>query len=149
MSHFYQITLNDLTNRLPSNVDECSAPYEEWMTFEDKFKLTRKALSRAKGMNNRLLQLVNAFYLGRLLEIEAESDNQREHFARQLTIHYRTVIRRTYYLFEAFGVKQIMRTTSTTLTAIRTISSAEYEDLLQKSLNIFNGVENLAGSDVI
>ena len=148
MNH-YQTILDDLMNGLPVEVNEYPVPYEEWMTFENKIKMTRKALSRAKNINNRLLQLVNAFYLGRLLEVEADSNDQREQYANQLTLHYRTVARRTYYLFEVPGVKQIMRTTKTTLTTIRTISSAEYEDLLQHSLNNFNGVEILAESDVM
>src|SRR5438045_5677813 len=125
---YYQTILDDLMNGLPAEVNEYPVPYEEWMTFKDKFKVTRKALFRAKSTNNRLLQLVNAFYLGQLLEEGADSNDQRERYNRQLTVHYRIVAKRTYYLFEVSRVKQIMRTIKTTLTTIRMISSAKYED---------------------
>ena len=42
-------------NGLPAEVNEYPVPYEEWMTFEDKFKVTQKALSKAKSTSNRLL----------------------------------------------------------------------------------------------
>ena len=72
---YYQTILDDLMNGLPAEVNKYPVPYEEWMTFEDKFKVTRKALFRAKSTNNRLLQLVNAFYLGQLLEEGADSND--------------------------------------------------------------------------
>ena len=73
---YYQTILDNLMNGLPAEVNKYPVPYEEWMTFEDKFKVTRKVLSRAKSTNNRLLQLVNAFYLGQLLEEGADSNDQ-------------------------------------------------------------------------
>ena len=137
MNH-YQDILSDLNANSPQEIIEYPPPYETNMSIEEKFKQTRKALSRAKSMNNRILTLVNAYYLGQLLEIETDTERQKEQYARQLTTHYRIVIKRLFYIFETLGVKQIMRTTRTTLTAIRSLSSKEYEDLVLESLRIFN-----------
>src|SRR3954447_11024180 len=144
MNH-YQTLLEDLSNTLLFEINEYSAPYEEWLPFEEKFKLTKRALSRAKGMSNRILQLTNAFFLGRLLELETESDEQRERYYWQLTVHFRTITKRMYYIFEFARVKQIMRTTGTTMSTIRLIIAEEYEDLIFIASNIFNRAENLGG----
>jgi hypothetical protein len=45
-------------------------------------------------------------------------------------------------------VDQIMRTTKTSLTMIRSLSLNEYQALVVKSLEIFNGAENLGEGDV-
>ena len=137
MTH-YQDILSDLNANSPQEIIVYPPSYEDNMLFEEKFIQTRKALFRAKSMSNRKLTLANAFYLGQLLEVEAETERQREQYARQLTTHYRIVIKRLYYIFETLGVEQIMRTTETTLTAIRSLSSKEYEDLVLESLRIFN-----------
>ena len=147
MTH-YRTILEDLRATTPREVIAFPPPHEEHMTFEEKFRITHRALTRAKNTSNRILQLTNAFYLGQLLEIGAESEGQRKYYAQQLTAHYRTITKRMYHLFEIPGTEQIMRTTGTTLTTIRLLSSGEYEDLVSESLNVFNGVENLGGSDV-
>src|SRR6266480_1474894 len=68
MNH-YQDILSDLNANSSQEIIEYPPPYETNMSIEEKFKQTRKALSRAKSMNNRILTLVNAYYLGQLLEI--------------------------------------------------------------------------------
>lgn len=144
MGH-YQTLLDDMSNTLPYDAIEYPPPYDSHLTFDEKFELTKIALRRAKGTNDRILQLVNAFYLGQLLEIGTDSGRQRTQYAQRLTNHYRIVVKRVYYLFEIPGIRQIVRTTNTTLTTVRSISSSEYHDLLSEVSRIFNGVENLGG----
>ncbi|PKC71103.1 hypothetical protein RhiirA1_453917 [Rhizophagus irregularis] len=43
----------------------------------------------------------------------------------------------------ALGVNQIMRTENTTLTLVRKLRQEKYQDLVMRSLEIFNGVENM------
>ena len=131
----YRTILDDLSNILPVRVTTYSPPYEDYFTFEEKFMQTRKALTRAKNTNNWILQLANIFYLGQLLETGTEED--RNHYASQLTGHYKILTKRTYYIFEIPGVSQIMRTTKTKLSTIRLLSSKEYEDLVLEASNIF------------
>ena len=82
------------------------------------------------------------------MEKGTESLTQRSYYAQKLSLHYRTVVVRTYYIFEPFGVAQIMRTRRTSLTMIRQLKSKEFRNLVEESLCIFNGVENLEESTV-
>ena len=92
--------------------------------------------------------LANVYYLGHFLEVEIRDNTRCGQFIQQLSIHFWTIAIRAYYIFEVSGVEQIMRTTQTTPTMIRKLNTAEYKDLVQKSVEIFNGVENSGGSDV-
>ncbi|CAB4496104.1 unnamed protein product [Rhizophagus irregularis] len=62
---------------------------------------------------------------------------------QQLTPHYHITSQQIYYIFEALGVNQIMRTENTTLTLVRKLRQEKYQDLVMRSLEIFNGVENM------
>ena len=77
----YQEVLSDLLQIYPEETVEYPAPYDDNMTFERKFIVTQKSLERARRLKNRILQLVNAFYLGKLLEHEANSSTQRSYYA--------------------------------------------------------------------
>ena len=144
----FRTILGDLYQVLPTEPILCPVPFTRKMTFEEKFLNTLRALRRAKGLRNRILQLANAYYLGQLLEKGTESLTQRSYYAQKLSLHYRTAVVRTYYIFEPFGVTQIMRTENTSLTMIRQLGSQEFHDLVTESYNILNGVENLEESVV-
>ncbi|CAB5199873.1 unnamed protein product [Rhizophagus irregularis] len=123
-------------------------PYEDNMNFEEKFRLTNEAVERSKRIGDRILWLVNLFYLGQLLERQSKDNKQRSYYRQQLTEHFRIIVTRMFFLFEYLGVEQIMRTTQITPTMLREISQTEYQRLVTKALEIFNGVENWEGSDV-
>lgn len=125
-----QEILDDLLRDFPMEVVTPIAPYTDNMSFREKFESALKSLERSKRMGNRMLQLINAFYLGRLLEIEAESLTQRSYFAQKLSLHYRTVVVRIYYIFEPYGVSQIMRTRKISMTIVRHLSLRDYQTLL-------------------
>jgi hypothetical protein len=145
MSVDYQIILNDLTRAPDTAIDVIPPPYEEDVPFDDKFKATLRAMNRATRIKNRSLLLLNAYYLGKLLEDSEESLTKRRYYSSQLSQYYRLVSVRLYYLYEYLGPRHILSSTRTTLTNIRDISSAEYMNLVDIALNIFNGVENLEG----
>jgi hypothetical protein len=138
----YQSILEDLLQTTPEEVAPYPPPYEDHLDPERKFKILSGALKRIKHFSNRLLLLAYIFYLGRFLEKETESSLQRDYFARQLTTHYRISAIRLYYIFEIPGVNQIMRTTKTNITLLRELSTQQYQDLVLRSSEIFNGVEN-------
>jgi hypothetical protein len=146
---YYQIVLEDLSREITGETYNITPPYEPHSSFEEKFYLTQKALERARRMGDRTLQLINAFYLGQLLEKETKSQTQRNYYAQQLTAHYRTTVVRIFYIYEVFGVEHLMRSTQTTLTTIRKLSFKEFQQLVLVSAQIFNGVENWRGSDVM
>jgi hypothetical protein len=144
----YQSILEDLCQIQPTKVTPISPPYETNMAFNEKFRLTKDAIERSKRLRNRVLQITNLFYLGQLLEQDAENSTIRSYYAQQLATHYQTVAVQIYYIFEVLGVEQIARTTRTTSTHVRNLSQTKYLELVSKALEIFNGVENLAVGDV-
>ncbi|PKY47881.1 hypothetical protein RhiirA4_421756 [Rhizophagus irregularis] len=144
----YQRILEDLRQLQPTEIVAYPPPYTTAASLEEKFDLINAAIERAKRIDDRILMLANVYYLGHFLEVEIRDNIRRSQFIQQLSIHFRTIAIRTYYIFEVSGVEQIMRTTQTTPTMIRKLNTAEYKDLVQKSVEIFNGVENSGGSDV-
>ncbi|CAB4444375.1 unnamed protein product [Rhizophagus irregularis] len=138
----YQSILEDLLQTTPVEVTPFPLPYEPNMKPERKFEILCDALNRIKHFNNRLLLLVHLYYLGRFLEKETESSVQRSYFVRQLTAHYRTSATKIFYIFEIPGAKQIMRTKKTNVTLLRELNTQEYQDLVLRASEIFNGVEN-------
>jgi hypothetical protein len=126
----YQDPLQDVLLALP--------PYKNDAPFEEKFKMTYRAVKRASRLNKRMLLLVNAFYLGKLLEFDIDSSTKRSIYSAKLSKHYKTTTVRLYYLYEYLGVEQLMRSTRMTLTNVRNLSAAEYDELLVESLRIFN-----------
>lgn len=135
MNNFQDVE-RDLLELTPENPIEYLPPFSQHMTLSEKFDLAVRSVDRAGRLQDRLLQLVNAFYLGFLLEMEIKP-TEREHYARRLSTHYRITAVRLYYLFEISGVKQIMRTKRTTLTTIKRLTSQEFRDLVQRSSEIF------------
>jgi hypothetical protein len=138
----YQLILEDILRILPTEVAPYVPPYGALSTMDEKFEALKESIERAKRLGNRQMQLANAFFLGRFLEKELGSNALRSYYMQKLTTHYRAAAIRTYYIFEAPGINQIMRTVNTTLTLVRRISQEEYQDLVMRSLEIFNGVEN-------
>ncbi|CAB4421453.1 unnamed protein product [Rhizophagus irregularis] len=145
----YQSILEDLLQTTPVEVTPFPLPYEPNMKPERKFEILCEALNRIKHFNNRLLLLVHLYYLGRFLEKETESSVQRSYFVRQLTAHYRTSATRIFYIFEIPGARQIMRTKKTNVTLLRELNTQEYQGLVLRASEIFNGVENSRGNDVM
>jgi hypothetical protein len=145
MSVHYRTVLDDLLRPVSEEEMEYDPPYDQGSTLEEKFTLTLKALSRAKRFHNRPLQLLNAYFLGQLLETKTESHIQRNYYARRLSTHYRLTAVKAFIIFESFGPRKIMNTAKTSLTTIRQLSMEEYHDLVIEAQRIFNGVENLEG----
>ncbi|CAB4396308.1 unnamed protein product [Rhizophagus irregularis] len=143
MIPYSQLILEDLLQNEEECEIEYGPPYNYSLPFKEKFNLTLQALLRAKRLQNRSLQLLNAYFLGQLLEREIESLSQRSFYAQSLTTYYRITSIRTFYLFEVFGTKKIMSVTRTSLMMIRKLKSHEFQDLVLKASMIFNGVENL------
>jgi len=145
----YLNILEDLYQTSPEEPLIFPLPYQEDEPFREKFYETLEALKRSKRLNDRLLQLVNVYYLGELLEKKAESFTQSTYYAQKLSMHYRIAAIRMYYIFEPFGVAQIMRTQKTTLTMVRNAEFSKFCELVQKSWSIFSGAESLEGSVVM
>jgi hypothetical protein len=133
--------LDDLLRPIIEDEIEYNPPYDHESTLEEKFTLTLRALSRAKRFQNRPLQLLNAYFLGQLLETKV-APTEQDHYARKLSVHYRLTAIKTFIIFEAFGPKKVMSAANTSLTTVRRLTMEEYHDLAIEAQRIFNGVEN-------
>ncbi len=125
---------------IPQNLE----PYKADMILSQKVQTTYRALLRSTRMNNRLLSLVNSFYLGQLLEDETLIPAQRTVQVSTITTHYYRIAVRVFYLFEHLGVQRIFGTRSLTLTIIRRLKIAEYQTLIIEALNLSAGAEILS-----
>ncbi|GES95426.1 protein NYNRIN-like [Rhizophagus clarus] len=56
-------------------------PYSNGMELEEKFNVTLQALFHAKRLQNRCLQLFCAYFLGKILEQEADPLSKRAYYA--------------------------------------------------------------------
>ena len=138
----YECILKDLRTMTPEGTLSYPPPYDAQSSLEEKFTSLQEAINRSKRLGHQALQLVNLFYMGQFLEKEVTTSPQRSLYAQQLSDHYRIISLRMYYIFEPFGAHQIAQITQTTPTMVRKLSQREYQDLVVKSIEIFNGVEN-------
>ncbi|EXX55028.1 uncharacterized protein OCT59_020872 [Rhizophagus irregularis] len=76
----YQCILKDLRETQPEYVVPYPKPYEDNMNFEEKFRLMNEATERSKRVGDRVLWLVNLFYLGQLLERQTKDNKQRNYY---------------------------------------------------------------------
>ena len=95
-------------------------------------------------MNNHILILTNAFYLEKLIE-EIEDPTVRSVYVKKLSKHYYRASIRVYYLFEFLRPAQIARSKRITLKLIVGLSTAEYNNLIDKAAEIYVGTQNLEG----
>jgi len=146
ISDNFEIVLEQLKcPTILSNMDSPNLePYKADMTLSQKVQATYRALLRSTRMSNRLLSLVNSFYLGQLLEDETLTSAQRTVQASTITTHYYRIAVRVFYLFEHLGVQRIFGTQSLTLTMIRRLKTVEYQALVIEALNLSAGAEILS-----
>ncbi|CAI2198765.1 11023_t:CDS:1, partial [Funneliformis geosporum] len=82
-------------------------PYTSDMTLDEKVKRTYHSLLKARRVKNRILILLNAFFLGQLINDDITLA-QRILQCQTMTSHYHQSATRVYHLFETFGTQQIM-----------------------------------------
>jgi hypothetical protein len=122
---------------------EPTQPYTLNMTIDEKVRRTYRSLLKARRVKNRILTLLNAFFLGQLLNDDI-SPAQRTLQCQTMTTHYHQSATRIYYLFETFGIQKIIATQTLTLTLIRKLRSSEFQDLLCQAMEISVGTEILS-----
>ena len=111
-------------------------PYDQYSEFKQKIDTTFKAMRRAIKIGNRILALVNAFYLGQCMELIAETQIERLLYRTKIPEHYRRIATKTYYIFETLGVSQIQRTKFTTIAMIQKLNKSIYRKLVNKATKL-------------
>jgi hypothetical protein len=88
-------------------------------------------LLRALRRKDRIMALVNAYYIGQAMDCRA-SPAERHICNQQLSVYYRQSCVRVFNLFEPLGVEQIYRTKKTKFWMFRGLKANEYQKLLRE-----------------
>ena len=131
----YQTILEDLQEENPMNPSVTPPFYFEDQSAVQKLKTLNRQLRRAKSLSNRTEILLSLWYIGSILETQVMTA-ERTLCLKELTGHYAATAKRVYYLFEPFGVQQIMRTKSMTVTMVHKLSKAQYIQLVKEAMTI-------------
>jgi len=131
----------DITVQLPIFVGELLPPYSNGMTEDQKFLSSKKALKRSISLKNRQLSLINAYFLGQLLQLGISEKNRNK-----LTNHYHVIARYTYDIFEEYP-NQILRTKELDVQRIRQLKRPEVSRLRDVLIGFFVGTQTLEGED--
>lgn len=142
-----QLFIQDLNETSPLEITPAFPPYSEDMDLQKRIQVTYRLLLRSSRIRDRIFTLINAYYLGKLLEIETTSPAQRSQVRGTITRYYSRVSIRIYYLFEVLGVDQIQRTKHLNLKDLYKLPSSSYKALLDEATNIWAGAQNLEGED--
>jgi hypothetical protein len=134
------IILLDMQQNSPADINFPPPPYSPGRNFKDKFQITYRNLLKSIRLRNRTLSLVNSFYLGKLLD-ELLTPNERLTYKKKMTLHYATIVERTFDLFE-YCPEQLLRTQILNVQAIRKMKQVDILELRNKMI-LFAGAENL------
>ena len=133
MENLYQIVYDDLSQTSSTNPILITPPYNQNDDIKQKTKDAFKSLRRAIKVENRILSLVNAFYLGQLIEA-TESSVERTICRNLVTEHYRKIAIKTYYIYEVLGVLQIQRSKFITTSIILRLKKLDYKKLINDAV---------------
>ena len=131
----------DLQGTCPIEAEMLIPPYTEEMDREQQMKIAYVNLQRAIRLKSRILALINAYFLGKILA-SIESTTDRFLMKKKLTKHYQTMAENTYDLFE-YNPSQILQTRLITVQAIRAMKRSKILELRELTLETFAGAQNL------
>lgn len=132
----YQLILDDLQQENPLNPSILPPFYNDYDTPTDKIKLLLRQLRRTKSLKDRIGMLLNAWYIGEVIETMTSSPLQRTLCMNLLTPYYQRAIIKTFYLFETLGVEQIGRTRQLTLAMVYKTKQREHGMLVTEATTI-------------
>lgn len=132
----YESIKRDLQQTLPEEVLPPVPLYDATESTTQQIQFLLRQLRRAKSTNNRMSMLLNAWYIGEIIETFVETPLERSLCMKLLTPYYQKVVIRTYYIFEHLGTSQILRSTWTTLTMISKLNQTQYRMLQQDATTI-------------
>ncbi len=133
----------ELLEVTPLNPEPLIPPYEEGQEDKQKLKLAYQALRRSIKRKDRLSALINAYFLGKVLN-NVEGPRQEYILKKELTSHYITMAENAYILFE-FDPTQIFRTINLDIRDIRRAKKKDIVTIASTTMNILVGTRNLEG----
>ena len=109
------------------------SPYDAAKGFSSNIRHLYRMIRWSLITGDRISVLVNAYYLGQILETKLNTPRERRKYRRILTEHYNTASIRIYSLFSIVGIQQIYRTQRTSLWMYRRITQNEFVRLTQEA----------------
>ena len=141
MSASFQFILEDLSEIEPIDPIVSPIPYDDSIPIPARIPMIFRQLLKAKRMNNRILILEKAFYIGQLIEEELTLA-QRTLVKTTLSEYYYRVCVWTYCIFEVPGIQQIYRTKNASLTLISRLKAPEYRKLASMGLSLIDATRD-------
>ena len=117
----------DLQLELPFENGDLIPPYDEAAPFDEQFKNTYAALRRSIQLKERLNSLINAYYIGKLLN-SLETKAQQFRYKQKLTNHYTRMSENVFDIFEHQPIK-ILGTFYITAQIARKINRSQVKQL--------------------
>jgi len=131
---------DDITRSNFGDTNDLIPPYNEEDEEEHKLNATDLALRRSISLKNRLITLVNAYYLGKIMT-QAEKEEVVK-YRKKVTAHYLRRATKTFDLFEQCPT-QILLTKDLTIERIALLKRSEITLLRQQMLEFFVGTQTL------
>src|SRR5947199_3265129 len=131
MSSRFNQMVDDLKRKTPENPVVLGNPYDEGLTIDRNLQQIYRHLLRSIRTGDRILSLVNAYYIGEILEVTA-LPHERTSIRRILTPYYVEVIRHLYNIYELLVVEQLYRTKDLRISHFRNVSKSSITGLGQE-----------------
>jgi hypothetical protein len=131
MSQYYLNIFSDLLEVNPTNPMTMPDPYNAQQSLSTNIRAFYRLIRWSLRTNDRVGSLVNAYYLGYLLEERASTPSERRKCRRLLTKHYILSCTRIYNIYNILGIQQLYRSQRSSYWMFRKITRQEYCQLMQ------------------
>src|ERR1051326_9198584 len=132
MSSRFNQMVDDLKRKAPENPIVLENSFNAELTIDRNVQQIYRHLLRSIRTGDRILSLVNAYYIGEILEVTA-LPHERTSIRRILTLHYVDAVRRLYNVYEPLGVEQLYRTKDLKISHFRKISKPNLDRLQEEA----------------
>ena len=126
--------VDDLKRKAPENPIVLENSFNAELTIDRNVQHIYRHLLRSIRTGDRILSLVNAYYIGEILEVTA-LPHERTSIRRILTPYYVEVIRHLYNIYEPLGVEQLYRTKDLKISHFRKISRVNINRLREEAID--------------
>ena len=136
MTQYYLKIFADLMETNPPDPLIIPDPYIDNRSLTSNVRMFYRLIRWSVNTNDRIGILVNAYYLGYLLDERASTPVDRRKCRKILSNHYIISCTRIYKLFVIIGIQQLYRSQRSIFWMFRKITRDEFCQLLQDAASI-------------
>ena len=136
MTQYYLNIFADLMEINPPDPFVMPDPYIDNRSLTYNVRMFYRLIRWSINTNDRVGTLINAYYLGYLLDERTSTPLERRKCRRLLSKHYIIACTRLYKIFVIVGIQQLYRSRRSVLWMFRKITRAEFSQLLQDAANV-------------